>query len=72
MTAQSPCDEEGVRALARAAALPLPDDRVPQVAELLGTWLTAANELSRTMSEPVHLSLMPATVFAHPTAEPTE
>lgn len=72
MTEQAPCDEEGVRALARAADLPLDDNRVPEVAELLGTWLTAANELSRTMSEAAHLSLMPATVFVHPTAEPTE
>lgn len=70
--AMSPCDEEGVRALARAAALPLTDDRVSQVADLLGTWLTAANELSRTMSDAAHLSLMPATFFVHPTAEPTE
>lgn len=72
MTDQGPCEPEEVRALARAAGLPLPDDRLPLVAELLGTWLTAANELSRTMSAPVHMPLMPITVFVHPNAEPTE
>lgn len=72
MTNEHPVDEEGVRALARAAALPLAEDRLPSVAELLGTWLVAANELSRTMSDAQHLPLMPATVFVHPTTELTE
>lgn len=69
---QQPVDEQSVRLLARAAALPLDDERLPAVAALLGTWLVAANELSRTMSAAEHLAVMPATVFAHPTPDPTD
>lgn len=65
-------DEEGARGLARAAGLPLDEERLPAVAELLGTWLEAANELSRTMSAPQHLAVMPATVFTHPVPDATE
>jgi hypothetical protein len=65
-------DEQGARALARAAGLPLEDERLPAVAALLGTWLQAANELSRTMSAAEHLAVMPATVFTHPAPDVTE
>jgi hypothetical protein len=65
-------DEQGARGLAGAAGLPLDDERLPAVADLLGTWLEAANELSRTMSAPEHLAVMPATVFAHPAPDATE
>lgn len=65
-------DESGVRALAKAAALPLADDRVPAVTQLLQDWFPAASELSRIMSAPEHLAIMPITVFAHPPADPTE
>jgi hypothetical protein len=72
MHEQQTVDEQGVRLLARAAGLPLDDERLPAVAELLGTWLGAANELSRTMSAPEHLAVMPATVFTHPVPDPTD
>lgn len=65
-------DDNGVRALARAADLPLAEERVPAVRALLATWLTAANELSRTMQGAEHQDVLPATVFAHPTSEPRE
>jgi hypothetical protein len=65
-------DEQGVRLLARAAELPLDEERLPAVAGLLGTWLEAANELSRSMSAPEHLTVMPATVFTHPVPDPTD
>lgn len=65
-------NEGDVRALAKAAALPLADDRVPAVTQLLQDWFPAANELSRIMSAPEHLATMPITVFAHPPADPTE
>lgn len=72
VTDQHPVDEQSVRLLARAAALPLDDKRLPAAAELLDTWLVAANELSRIMSAPEHLAVLPVTVFAHPTPEPTD
>lgn len=65
-------DEQGVRLLARAAALPLDEERLPAVTELLGSWLEAANELSRSMSAADHLAAMPATVFTHPVPDPTD
>ncbi|WP_426241616.1 hypothetical protein [Nocardioides sp. LHG3406-4] len=55
-----------VRALADAADLPLGDDRLAPMAELLSAWLPAANELSRKMSQPEHDRLMPITVFTQP------
>ena len=59
-------EHEDVRALARAAALPLEEGRVAALAALLGTWLPAANELSRTMSGAEHRGALPITLFAHP------
>jgi len=65
-------DEDDVRALARAAALPLEDGRLPALAALLGGWLPAANELSRAMSAPEHRRVLPVTVFGQPPTDPTE
>lgn len=65
-------DEGDVRALAKAAALPLAEDRVPAVAQLLQDWFPAAIELSRIMSAPENLSVMPISVFTHPPSDPTE
>ena len=73
MDSKRPLDEEAVAALARAAALPLPPERVELVAGQLRDWLEAANELSRKMADPRHLEVTPITVFTHPaSAEPTE
>lgn len=72
MVEHAALDEGDVRALARAAALPLADDRVPAVTQLLQDWFPAAVELSRIMSAPEHLAFTPITVFAHPPADPTE
>lgn len=72
MTEDAMLDEGAVRALAKAAALPLPEDRVAAVTQLLQDWLPAASELSRIMSAPEHRAIVPITVFAHPTADPTE
>ncbi len=65
-------DEDDVRALARAAALPLDDDRIAALAALLGGWLPAANELSRAMSAREHRDVLPVTVFGQPPTDPTE
>lgn len=65
-------DEDDVRSLARAAALPLDDDRLPALAALLGGWLPAANELSRAMSGPEHQDVLPVTVFGQPPTDATE
>jgi hypothetical protein len=66
MTTDRTVDEAGVVALAGAASLPLPEDRLPQVAAQLADWLAAANELSRKMGAAEHLSVTPITVFIHP------
>jgi len=72
MAEEAPVDEAGVRALARAAALPLPEDRVAAVTGVLRDWLPAANELSRLMSAPGLRDTAPVTTFAHPPTDPTE
>jgi hypothetical protein len=65
LTERTEIDEQAVRALAVAADLPLPPERLGLVADQLAEWLTAANELSRKMSAPEHQTVMPATVFTH-------
>jgi hypothetical protein len=62
-------NEETVREIARAADLPLGPERPALIAPQLATWLDAANELSRKMSAPEHLTLTPITVFRHPVTE---
>lgn len=61
-----PVDDAQVRALAAQAALPLGEDRVAAVRDLLAAWLPAANELSRAMSDPRLRALPPVTAFTHP------
>ena len=51
-SAPAPGDADGVRALARAAALPLQDDRLAAVDRPARAWLPAANALSRTHERP--------------------
>ena len=53
-------------ALAAAAGLPLAPGRAAIAGALLDAWLAPANELSRKMSAPEHMALLPATVFTHP------
>jgi hypothetical protein len=72
MAEEPPVNEDEVRALARAAELPLADDRVLALASLLSDWLPAANDLSRTMSAPEYRGTAPITSFVHPPADPTE
>src|SRR5947199_385249 len=59
-------DEKTVRGLARAADLDLPEERLPLVAQQLGVWLDAANELSRKLAEAEHTTLVPITTFRLP------
>lgn len=66
METRGPLDVEGVRVLAEAAGLPIPEDRLQLVAAQLGEWLTAANELNRKMSAPEHQTVTPVTVFLAP------
>lgn len=61
-----PVSRDHVRTLAAMADLPLAEDRLGVVAELLHSWLPAANELSRKMSAPEYLEIMPITVLVHP------
>lgn len=65
-------DPTAVLALARAAGLPLGEDRAQAIAPQLGEWLTAANELNRKMSRPEHRAIVPVTVFTHPVMEGAE
>ena len=61
-------ETEGLaRSLAAFAALPLSAERETAAAMILAAWLPLANELSRKMSAPGYRSLVPATVFTHPT-----
>ncbi len=59
-------NESTVRALADMAALPLAPDREAIVLAILGSWVQAANELSRKMSAAQYSTLPPATGFRHP------
>ena len=68
MQTRGPLDDEAVRVLAKAADLPIPDDRLQLVATQLSEWLAAANDLSRKMSAPEHLTVTPVTVFLAPAA----
>ncbi len=68
MQTRGPLDDEAVRVLAKAADLPIPDDRLPLVAAQLGEWLAAANDLNAKMSAPEHLTVTPVTVFSAPAA----
>lgn len=72
MADETRLDEADVRALALAADLKLPAGREALVAEQLGAWLTAANELNRKMAAPEHQAITPITVFTHPTPEGEE
>lgn len=54
---------EQVAALAQLADLPLAPDRLAGVAEVLGSWIPAANELSAAMSAPEHSRLVPIVSF---------
>ncbi len=66
MDPMRPVGEQEVRALASAADLAVPDDRLPLIASQLGGWLEAANELNRKMSAAQHRTVTPVTVFLHP------
>jgi hypothetical protein len=59
-------DEDTVRALADAADLELPAERVQLVARQLGVWLAAANELSAKLAAEEHLTVLPIATFTHP------
>lgn len=54
------------RALADYAELPLEADREAVITPILEAWVKDANELSRKMSAERYMTLVPATVFAHP------
>lgn len=68
MQARGPLDDESVRALAKAADLTIPDERLPLVAGQLGEWLAAANDLNHKISAPEHRTVTPVTVFVAPAA----
>jgi hypothetical protein len=65
-------DEETVRGLARAADLDLPEERLPLVARQLGTWLDAANDLSKKLAQEEHTAVLPITTFQHPRTDGSE
>lgn len=67
-----PPTRPNVAALARCAALDLGVERLAAVEAILSTWIPAANELSRKMSEPAHQALLPVTVFTHVHEQPEE
>ncbi len=57
--------EAVIRELATLAELPLGDDRLAALADLYGTWLTAANALNARLERAEHHDLMPITTFTH-------
>jgi hypothetical protein len=59
-------DEAIVLNLARAADLPLEKGRARLIAPQLGTWIEAANELSRKLAAAEHAAVQPITTFRHP------
>jgi hypothetical protein len=67
-----PAQRPDVAALARCAALDLSAERLAAVEAILSTWIPAANELSRKMSEPTHQALLPVTVFTHAHEQPED
>lgn len=71
-TGHSGIDEDGVRALARVAGIPVRDGEWSAIADVLAAWIPNANELSAKMSRPEHLTVTPATVFTHPLADAAE
>lgn len=68
MVDQVQAEALAVRTLATIADLPLAADREKLLAPQLGAWLAAANELSRTMSQPDYREVTPVIVFTHPRA----
>jgi hypothetical protein len=62
-------NEQTVRELARAANLPLGEERLALIAPQLEEWLAAANELSRKLAADEHRAILPITTFTHPGAE---
>lgn len=69
MTERTEVSGPTVRALAELAGLPLGEGREALLAPQLSDWLSAANELSRKMSEPEYWTIKPATIFTHPSAQ---
>jgi hypothetical protein len=65
-------NEQDVRALCSAADLPLGEERLSLLAPRLTAWVEAANELSRILAAPEHQSVIPITVFRHPSHEGRE
>ncbi len=72
MDQETQLDEAAVRALALAAGLALPAEREGLVAEQLGPWLSAANQLNRKMAAEEHRAVAPITAFVHPAGEGDE
>jgi hypothetical protein len=65
-------NEDTVRELARAADLPLSDERLALVAPQLRDWLAAANELNQKLAAEAHRQVVPITTFRHPPPERKE
>jgi hypothetical protein len=61
-----PVTAKEIRTLANVAGLPLAEERLEPVAELLNAWLPAANELSRKMAAADYAAVMPITIVVHP------
>lgn len=64
--------DDHVRDLASLAGLPLSADRYAGVAAILNAWMPDANALSEKMSSAAYQTLLPATVFNHPSTSDGE
>lgn len=64
--------DDRVRDLALYAGLPLAAERHPAIAAILNAWIPDANALSEKMSSASYQTLVPATVFSHPSASGEE
>lgn len=58
--------DDDVRVLSECADLPLDADRRALVAGTLNAWLPDAHQLSRLMSDPMFLPVVPITAVVHP------
>ena len=65
MNIQTVNDKEKIEWLSKMADLPLTDDRVKAIADILNVWVVDANSLSKKMSREKYSDKMPVTVFSH-------
>jgi hypothetical protein len=67
-----PIDETTIEQAEQIAGLPLSPEERTLILPTYRAWVEAANELSRKLATPEHLSLTPSVRFMHGQAEEVE